>query len=752
MKRFFAFLSLIILYPVALMAQPGGGGGPNSTCEMAAPFCTGTLYSFPAGVNAGHGQVGPNYGCLGSTPNPAWYYMKIATSGNIIIQMHSEPSWDIDFCCWGPFPNQNVCSQLTSSKIVDCSYDPAHSETCIIPNGQTGEYYILIITNYDNNPCNIIFQQTGGTGTTDCTILPPACSNNSPICTGQTLQFTAMSVNSAIYHWWGPNNFSSTSQNPSIANATAVNQGDYFLRITVNGQPSADTSVTHAYVYNPQANAGNDTTINNGIFTTLHGSASGGCGSYQYHWEPAAKLVNPNVREPQTVNLFATTMFTLNITDDSANCTASDNVTVNIAGGALAVNAIATPGSLCAGASTQLQAFGSGGSGNYSYQWTGPGGFSSTLPNPTVVPLTTSTYEVAISDGYNSSLNTVTVTVIPLPIANPGANKSIPNGTYTFLDGSGSGGSGNYFYSWSPANMLINASIKTPQTVNLTTTTVYSLVITDLTTNCVSANAGNVSVEVTGVPLNVNPVAIPPMVCRTDTSELHASAGGGNVGNYTYSWTSDPPGFTSSEASPKVTPSINTTYNVSVNDGFNTIAGSALVQIYPEPSINLGPADTTVCVFDTFSIDAGNPGATYLWSNGSTTREITVSTTGIGYDMQIYSVEVTNEHGCKSQSSITVIFDFKACTGIGDNNYPGTLSVYPNPASGNITIDAEGIRGETRGEILSVFGTKVKEFSMPESLSAKYSTTIDLVSFSPGIYLVRFINENFSHSEKLIVK
>ena len=752
MKRLVAFIVLIILLPIVLNAQPGGGGGPNSTCEMAAPFCTGTLYSFPAGVNAGTGQTGPCYSCLSTKPNPAWYYMKVATSGNIIIQMHSEPAKDIDFCCWGPFPTQNSCSLLACNKVVSCSYSPSAYETCNIPNGQTGEYYILVITNYSNQPCNIVFQQTGGTGTTDCTILPPACSNNSPICIGQTLQLTAMSVNSAIYHWWGPDNFSSTLQNPTISNATTLNEGDYFLRITVNGQPSADTSVTHAYIYNPKANAGNDTTINNGLFTTLHGSGSGGCGSYRYHWEPAAKLVDPNVRVPQTVNLFTTTMFTLNITDDSANCTASDMVTVNIAGGALAVNAIATPGSLCAGASTQLQAFGSGGSGTYTYQWTGPGGFSSTLPNPTVVPVTTSTYEVSVSDGYNTSLNTVTVTVIPLPVANPGANKSIPNGTYTFLDGSGVGGSGNYFYSWTPANMLVNASIKTPQTVNLTTTTVYSLVVTDLSTNCISTNAGNVSVEVTGVPLNVNPVAIPPMVCRTDTSELHASAGGGNIGFYTYAWTSDPPGFISTEPNPKVAPSAATTYNVSVNDGFNTTTGFTSVQIYPEPQINLGPPDTTVCVFDTFTIDAGNPGSTYLWSNGAATRDIIVSTTGIGYDSQTYTVEVTNEHGCKSQSSITVIFDFKACTGIGDNNYPGKLSVFPNPASGSVTVEAEGVKGETRAEILSVFGTKVKEFSLPESISSKYSTTIDLVNILPGIYLVRFINANFNHSEKLIVR
>ena len=177
--------------------------GQNNTCETAAPFCTGTLYSFPAGVNAPPGQTGPYYSCLATRPNPAWYYMKVATPGNIIIQMHSEPAKDIDFCCWGPFTSQDCCNQLTQPKVVSCSYSSSAYETCNIPNGQTGEYYMLIITNFSNQPCNIILQQTGGTGTTDCSILPPPCFNNSPICTGQTLQFTAQAVAGATFHWWG---------------------------------------------------------------------------------------------------------------------------------------------------------------------------------------------------------------------------------------------------------------------------------------------------------------------------------------------------------------------------------------------------------------------------------------------------------------------------------------------------------------------------------------------------------------------
>ena len=42
----------------------------------------------------------------------------------------------------------------------------------ILCNGaSTGDYYVLLITNYSNNSCNISFSQTSGNATTNCCIL-----------------------------------------------------------------------------------------------------------------------------------------------------------------------------------------------------------------------------------------------------------------------------------------------------------------------------------------------------------------------------------------------------------------------------------------------------------------------------------------------------------------------------------------------------------------------------------------------------
>ena len=748
MKRSWLII-LFLLVGSFVFAQQGG---QNKTCETAAPFCTGTLYSFPAGVNSPAGQPGPNYDCLNTRPNPAWYYMKVATPGNIIIQMHSEPAKDIDFCCWGPFTSQFCCTQLTSNKVVSCSYSTSAYETCNIPNGQTGQYYMLIITNFSNQPCNIIFQQTGGTGTTDCSILPPPCNSNSPVCSGQNIQLTATAIGNATYYWWGPNGFTSNLQNPIINNATPANTGEYSLRVVVSGQSSIDTSHTFVHVYQPQANAGNDSTILNGVTTTLHGSCTAGSGSYHYKWSPPGKLVNDTLKNPQTVNLFSTTVFTLKVVDDSANCQTTDNVTISVAGGALAVNAVATPNSICYGSSTQLYAMGSGGAGNYTFQWTGPNGFASTLPNPTIAPTATSNYQVSAFDGYNTVTSTVTVTVIPLPLANAGEGQAIPYGTYTYLSGSVTGGASNYFYSWTPADRLISAGVQNPQTTNLTSTTVYSLVTTDLNTNCVSTNVANVAIEVTGGPLNVNPVATPGSVCKGDTTLLHASAGGGNVGFYQYNWNSDPPGFSSTESEPEVNPLVNTTYSVTVTDQYNTTQGSTQVTIYPEPYIRLGPPDTTVCIYDTMTLDAHNPGSLYLWSNGATTRTINFSTTGIGTDAQVYSVQVENENGCKSSAAITVYFSFDECVGIDDQFLQDMIRIYPNPAKDIMNIETNGVTGKTRGSIVTTLGKMIRDFEMPVPSDGKSSLDLDLSGLSKGIYLIRFSNSSFTHVKKLFIE
>lgn len=49
---------------------------------------------------------------------------------------------------------------------------------------------------------------------------------------------------------------------------------------------------------------------------------------------------------------------------------------------------------------------------------------------------------------------------------------------------------------------------------------------------------------------------------------------------YSFSWTSDPPGFISTEKSPEVSPAVNTTYTVTVTDGGYSSQQSIFIHVY----------------------------------------------------------------------------------------------------------------------------------------------------------------------------
>jgi len=165
MFRFILVLSLLFTF-IESYAQ--------STCNNSAPFCTSTGVNFPASTNT-TAPVGPDYGCLGSQPNPAWYYLNISTGGNIDITLSNSANVDIDFAAWGPFASQAamqaaVCGG-TSGSPIDCSFSTAANEIVSLPNTQPGEWYMLLITNFSGQPTNITATQTGGSAATNCAIL-----------------------------------------------------------------------------------------------------------------------------------------------------------------------------------------------------------------------------------------------------------------------------------------------------------------------------------------------------------------------------------------------------------------------------------------------------------------------------------------------------------------------------------------------------------------------------------------------------
>jgi gliding motility-associated-like protein len=171
--KLISLLLLSVISSITIFSQ-------SNSCSTLEPICTDVGLNFPAqtGVaNASTTDPGNAYGCLGSSPNPTWYYMEVATAGG--IDMNLSAGSDIDFALWGPFSSlanaQANCNSYGSA--IDCSYSTAATENVNVPGAQVGEVYVLLITNYASVSQQITLTQTGGTGATDCSIVDPCFIN-----------------------------------------------------------------------------------------------------------------------------------------------------------------------------------------------------------------------------------------------------------------------------------------------------------------------------------------------------------------------------------------------------------------------------------------------------------------------------------------------------------------------------------------------------------------------------------------------
>jgi PKD repeat protein len=588
-------------------------------CAESDPFCTGEIYSFPAGVNNGSAEPGPDYGCLSSQPNPVWYHMRILQAGDITIEMvgtrTNGDNLDIDFAIWGPYSdpvtpcpngltaNCTTCPSNTSNpnfypsgNLHDCSYSASNVEHAHIVDGEVGQYFILLITNYANAAGNITFQKTAGDGETDCSILPPPIGSNSPVCVGETLQLYADNVAGASYSWTGPNGFTSNQQNPVINNVTMAAAGTYSLVITVGASQSDPIELE--VVVNPMP-------IPDFSFTEA-------------------------CRGEETI-------FT-------------DLSTVNPISGQIT-----------------------------SWHWAFGDGSESSLQNPTHLYASAGTYQVTLTTytGESQCAQDITkqVLVKMSTDVDAGEDQTIFNGWTTQLAGSATAGSGNYTILWQPSGLVENPDELQTGTLPLTTTTIFTLSVTDNSGGCMSED--QVVITVTGNPFVLNVTADDYNLCPEESTQLHALPAGGS-GSYTYSWTSDPVGFSSNIASPIVSPTQTTTYFVAVFDGQNTLEGEVTVEVGPISIAHAGPDQTITTGWTTQlegSVEGGSGNYIVDWQPESlleTNNTLTPTTLPLE-NTTVFTLSITdNLSGCMTEDQVT-IFTTGGILSVTANANPETI-------------------------------------------------------------------------------
>ncbi|WP_452228239.1 MULTISPECIES: T9SS type B sorting domain-containing protein [unclassified Lacinutrix] len=196
-------LVLLFLFSSSLVSGQLNGGA--SSCVTAEPICSSTDLSFLNTSDYSTAELGPDYGCLTTQPNPAWFFLQIGISGEIYLTIQQTndllgvPNLDVDFILYGPFVDTTeACnSGLTSSNIIDCSYSPNGVENVFITNAVSGEFYMLLVTNFSGESGVISINQNSGDGTTNCAIL-----EGLKACEGESIALNAHTENAETYIWY----------------------------------------------------------------------------------------------------------------------------------------------------------------------------------------------------------------------------------------------------------------------------------------------------------------------------------------------------------------------------------------------------------------------------------------------------------------------------------------------------------------------------------------------------------------------
>lgn len=680
----------VVLFPSPIAPQPTNNAPfcPGNTLNLSAATVAGATYSWtgPAGftsslqnptipntvaANAGNYSLAINVnGCnsLPLTSNVVIYLIPVATpTNNGPICLGS----DIDL--FAVTVASGTYSWTSPSGFSSTLQNPVITNST---NADAGVYHLTVTA----NGC-----ASTNAGNTTVVIHPiptsPVISNNTPICVGETLNFTAATIANATYQWSGPNGFTSTLQNPSIVTTVGANAGVYSCVITKLGCPSLPSTtivILNSIPVTPTPTS--NSPFCPGVTLTLNAASVAGA---TYSWTGPnsfnSSLQNPTITNTSSINAG---VYSLTINVNGCN---SLPLTTN-------VNIFPIPNSIassnspaCDGQVVHLYATTVAGG---SYSWVGPAGYTSNVQNPTiniVSPANSGIFTVTASaNGCVGNSSGTNVIVNPIPVA-PVISNNAPMCSGQTLNLIAQNVTGGSFHWTGPNNF--NSLLQNPviNNVPFANSGTYSATVTVL--GCISLPSS------TNAVINLSPPATPNNngpLCDGQTLNLTTNP----VAGSTYSWTG-PNGFTSNQQNPVIN-------NVTVGNNAGsysltmTLAGcvgntvSSNVVIHPIPTAPILSSNSPICAGQTLLLNAANvAGGVFAWigpnsfSSGLQNPQIANAiTTASG----TYSVTVS-QFNCLSPSSIITVLVKPVPLA------PGATSNSPICAGQTINLNAGNIAG-----------------------------------------------------------
>lgn len=569
---------------------------PTVTANNNGPICLGGNASFTGTGGGTYSWTGPN-AFSSAVQNPTITGVTAAAAGTYSLNV------TLNGCTGTATTNLSISTPTASAN----NTGPYCAGNTIQLNGSAGTTYTwtgpnAFTSNLQNPTIAGATAAMAGTysfvvnlggciasGTTAVVINPnltPVANNTGPYCAGATIQLNVGAFNT--YTWTGPNSFSSNTQNPTIPSSTTLNSGTYTV-IVMSAAGCTGTTTTNVVVNpipTPVVGSNSPVCLN----TSINLTASGGTG---YSWTGpngfTSTAQNPGIASATSVNAG---VYTVTVT--SLGCTNTGTVSVSVL---TPTTSALNTGPYCAGTTIQLNTP----AGN-TYTWTGPGGFTSNVQNPSIANSTagmSGTYNVTVAVGSCTASASTNVVVNALPNPAAGSNSPLCEGQTLNLTGSAA-----TTYTWTGPNSFANNT----QNPSITSASVaasgtYTLQVTDAN-NCTNS-------VTTVVVINSNPVIVVnnPTVCLNQTINLTSGGGTG------YSW-NGPAGFTSVLQNPSIANAalnMSGAYTVTVTTAQGcTNTAVANVNVYPVPSPTI-TSNSPVCVGGVLTL-SGSGGASFVWA------------------------------------------------------------------------------------------------------------------------------------------
>lgn len=588
----------------------------------------------------------------------------------------------------------------------------------------TGVYHLIVSVQGGGVVC----RDTAMVTVTGNTTPPGASATNTNInCISTTAQLTGSSpTNGVNFHWAGPG---ITPANQNQQNPTVNTSGTYTLTVT-NPANSCTSSASVTVIADNTAPAamatGGDITC---LQSTVTIDGSTDIGSPTWNWSgPGITPANQTLEDPP-VTVDGT--YSVTVTNPVNGCTNTATAVVNLNNSLPGASAGSDDTLTCLQPNITLQGAGNTNMAPMGVNWTGPGGFSAAILNPSVS--VNGQYILTITNQQNGCVKKDTV-LIGLDQANPtataGADSTITCAeTSVTLMGQGSSSGSNFVALWAgPGITPANQNQYNPV---VGTAGNYTLTITNTANGCTSTDGVTVNIDIAQPTADAG--VDQTLTCTMPGVTL---SGNGSPAGVTFHWSGPGIGANNvSQQSPSVTLPGN--YTLVVTNPVNGCTSSDQAVIDQDANVPManGGADLVLnCTVNMVNIDGSGsstgPDITYSWSGpGITGANATVQSPS-GITMPgTYNLTVTNTtNTCTNTDIVVITLDNQLPTANAGADM--VLNCFNN------AIDTLNAGGSSSGAIYTY------TWSGPGITPANMNLKKPVINNQPGVYTLVVTNTN----------